>query len=114
MNRHCRIRPSSIRALVAFVCRLTATLSLICLVVGLIAPTIHQSHRELVNIVSSSSGLAIMQTETSQVALTCRLRLGPNIRRDPLSGTPGGFNKWTSSFLKPARSPYISSSWKRI
>lgn len=76
-----------------FCCRLTATLSLICLVVGLVAPTIHQSHRELVNIVSSSSGLAIMQTETSQVALTCRLRLGPNIRRDPLSGTPGGFNK---------------------
>lgn len=65
---------------------------MICLVVDLIAPTIHQSHRELVNIVSSSGGLAIMQTDTSQVASTYRLRLGPNSRRDPLSGTPGGFN----------------------
>lgn len=62
------------------------------MVVGLIAPTIHQSHRELVNIVSSSGGLAIMQTATSQVASTCRLRLGSKSRRHPLSGPPGGFN----------------------
>lgn len=62
------------------------------MVVALVAPTIHQSHREFFNIVSGSGGLTIMQTDTFQVASTCRLRLGLIFRRDPQSGIPGGFN----------------------
>lgn len=81
---------------------------MICLVAGLVAPTIHQSHRELVNIVSSSGGLATMQTDICQVASTCRLRLGPKVRRDPLSGTPGGFNKVDEQLSEACKKSLIS------
>lgn len=92
-----------------FCCRLTARLPMICMVVVLIAPTTHQSHMELVNIVSSFGGLAIMQTDAFEVASTCRVRLGSNFRRHPLYSAPGGSRVWTGSFLKLARSPHISS-----
>lgn len=99
-----------------FCSRLTARLPTICLVVGLVAPTFHQSHTELVNIASSSSGQAI-----------CR-RPPPMLHRRVGSGlvvkSPGEIRRpahradsarWTSSLLKSATSLSISRVlWKTI
>lgn len=99
-----------------FCSRLTARLPMICLVVGLVAPTFHQSHTELVNIASSSGGLAIMQTATSHVASTCRLRLGGQVAgeiRRPARRADSAW--WTSSLLKSATSLSICRvAWKTI
>lgn len=95
-------------------CRcLTARRPMICMVAGLIAPTIHQSHGELVNIVSSSGGLAIMQTATSQVASTCRLRLGSNSRRHPLPGKPGGFNMVDKQLSEACKKSLVLESMEK-